>query len=240
MNCCFCSDVLWANKSVRRKNMNRLEKELDSITSNANFLEFHVSDNCLSSSKDFSKQFAELMSEYNLDWSAETRVDMVDKKTLNYLSKSGCVELEFGVETMNEDVLKLTNKKQDRKKILRAFELTKEAGINVHTNWMIGLPGETKESMLENIDFACNLVENGLIDTLNHVIMVPYPGTPLERNPEKYGIRILNKNWEEYDEYGLPVFESKSMTRQDALKLYEYSNERFAEVLEKTHNSILA
>ena len=239
MNCCFCSDVLWANKSVRRKSINRLKRELDSITSGSNFLEFHVSDNCLSSSKTFARQFAEVILDYNLDWTAETRVDMIDKETLEYLAKSGCVELEYGVESANEHVLRLTNKRQDKRKIIRAFELTKEAGINVHTNWMIGLPGETKESMLCNIEFACDMVRKGLIDTLNHVVMVPYPGTPLAKNPDKYGIRILTKDWEQYDEYGLPVFESDTMTRQETIELYEYANKRFAEVLGDTHNSIL-
>lgn len=239
MNCCFCSDVLWTNKTVRRKSMERLKKELDSININTHFLEFHVGDNCLSSSKVFAKQFAELISDYNLDWTAETRVDMIDKETLEYLAKSGCVELEYGVESANENVLRLTNKKQDKRKIIGAFELTKEAGINVHTNWMIGLPGETKESMLYNIEFACDMVRKRLIDTLNHVIMVPYPGTPLAKNPDKYGIRILTKDWTQYDEYGLPVFESDTMTRQEALKLYEYANKRFSEVLEETHNSML-
>lgn len=239
MNCCFCSDVLWTNKAVRRKSIARLKKELDSITKNAKFLEFHVSDNCLSSSKTFAKQFAEVISDYNLDWTAETRVDMVDRETLKSLAESGCVELEYGIESVNEHVLKLTDKRQDKKKIIRALELTKEAGINVHTNWMIGLPGETKESMLSNIEFACDMVRKGLIDTLNHVIMVPYPGTPLAKNPDKYGIRILTKDWKQYDEYGLPVFESATMTRQETLELYELANKRFAEVLAETHNSML-
>lgn len=104
---------------------------------------------------------------------------------------------------------------------------------------MIGLPGETKESMLYNIEFACDMVRKGLIDTLNHVIMVPYPGTPLARDPVKYGIKILTKDWNQYDEYGIPVFESDTMTRKEALELYELSNKRFAEVLEETHNSML-
>lgn len=239
MNCCFCSDVLWTNKVVRRKSIDRIRRELESIVSNASFLEFHFSDNCLSFSKSFAKQLAELVSDYNLDWTAETRVDMVDKETLECLARSGCVELEYGVESMNEEVLKLTGKNQDKKKIIRAFELTKEVGINVHTNWMIGLPGETKESVLENIEFACEMVTKGLIDTLNHVIMVPYPGTPLAKKPDKYGIKILTKDWTQYDEYGLPVFESKTIGRKKILKLYEYANMRFSEVLEETHNSML-
>ncbi|MEM4330553.1 MAG: hypothetical protein QW273_00930 [Candidatus Pacearchaeota archaeon] len=83
------------------------------------------------------------------------------------------------------------------------------------------------------------MVKRGLIDTFNHVIMVPYPGTPLARNPDKYGIKILTRDWKQYDEYGLPVFESRTIERKEILDLYEYANIRFAEVLEETHNSML-
>jgi len=50
---------------------------------------------------------------------------MIDKETLEYSAKSRYIELEYGVESVNEHVLRLTNKKQDERKIIKAFELTK-------------------------------------------------------------------------------------------------------------------
>ena len=156
---------------------------------------------------------------------------MVTQESLNHWARCGCVELEFGGESAVDYVLNKSNKTITRTQIRKAFEMAKNAGICVHTNWMVGLPGETSEAALETIDFVYEATQKGIIDTMDYYIMVPYPGSLVAATPSNYGIRILNSNWVEYNEDLLPVFESQTFPRQEIYDIWMIGNERFVEVL---------
>jgi len=233
MDCCFCADSLWSNQTVRRKSVARLEEELDNLRRNVRFLDLHIADNCLSSNRRYSLAFAELLSSYDFDWTGETRIDMVDSELLRRFSKAGCVELEYGGESAVNNVLERSKKRLTREKMVRAFEMTKEAGIDVHTNWMVGLPGETREKALDTIDFVCSMTQRGLIDTMDYFIMVPYPGTPVASNPRRFGIRILTKDWARYNEDSIPVYKHSTFSRVEIMEVFQEGNKRFAEALSR-------
>ena len=96
---------------------------------------------------------------------------------------------------------------------------------------MVGLPRETRETAIETIDFVCDKVRKSLIDTMDYFIMVPYPGSPVSKNPEKFGIQISSKNWKKYNEDALPVCESKIFPRDKIFETWKDGIERFVEVL---------
>ena len=231
MECCFCADVLWANQKVRKKSLERVEREVRNAISNTQFVEFHFADNCFSVNRKYANGLAEIMGGLGVDWTVETRVDMVDQDSLNRWAKNGCIEIEYGGESAVDSVLTHSNKKITREQMVKAFEMTKEAGIYVHTNWMVGLPRETRETEVETIDFVCNMTRRGLTDTMDYFIMVPYPGTPISKNPEKFGIQVSSKNWRKYNEDVPPVCESKVFSRDEIFETWKYGIEKFAEVL---------
>jgi len=106
-------------------------------------------------------------------FSVNARVDTADLPMMKMLKKAGCRELLVGFESGDQQVL---NNIQKRATIEQAEEFmarTKEAGLDVHGTFVVGLPGETKETIDKTIDFA-----NGLgLHTLQFSAAMPFPGT---------------------------------------------------------------
>jgi len=111
MQCAFCSDVLWNNQKVRKKGLERVEKEIDIIKSGISFVELYVSDDSFSVDRRYSMEVADVLKSANVDWSCETRVDMVTPSLLKHYQDCGCVEVDYGAESAVQQVLDKSNKK---------------------------------------------------------------------------------------------------------------------------------
>jgi radical SAM superfamily enzyme YgiQ (UPF0313 family) len=129
-----------------------------------------------------------------LSWSLYNgiRVDKIDKELLELLKKSGCYRISIGVESGNQQILNNIHKGTRIEDIKKVFKLAKEVGIETLGFFMIGLPGETEETMQDTINFALKL------KTLPKLsILMPLPGTPIFEEWDKKGY-ILSKHWPDY------------------------------------------
>jgi len=153
----------------------------------------------------------------DIPWSCETRVNLVDDELLRVMEDAGCYMIEYGVESGNQGILNNLKKDITLEKIIEAFKLTQEAGIETVAYFMLGSPHETPETIRETIEFAKRIDP----DFVQYSITTPYPGTELyslgvedDRVPEK---------WEEYTYANLesatnPGFETKTLTRGELMK----------------------
>lgn len=93
-----------------------------------------------------------------IKWDCAGTVSLVDKDLLLLMKKAGCRGISFGIESGSQYVLdKILNKRQT---VHRAREVIQEAGeakLRTHCWFMIGIPGETKEQMLETVELAKNI-----------------------------------------------------------------------------------
>jgi len=131
----------------------------------------------------------------NLRWTCNSRVDYVDEEMLQLMGQAGCWLISWGIESGNEQILKHARKGADPKKAKRALTWAHQAGIKNWGYFIIGLPGETEETIQETIAFAKDLP----LDIALFHIAAPYPGTPfffevVENNWFRPGTR-----WEEVD-----------------------------------------
>ena len=108
----------------------------------------------------------------HLKWSCNARVDM-DSETLKKMKQAGCRLLCVGFETPRQKVLDNIHKRTTRKMQLDFMESTKEAGLLVNGCFILGLPGDTKETIRETIEFAKELNP----DTAQFYPLMVYPGT---------------------------------------------------------------
>ena len=99
-------------------------------------------------------------------------------------------KLEFSGDP---DVLLSIDKKIDHDTIRQAFKNAKQVGLETIGFFIIGLPGETEETMDRTIEFACE------VDPLiaNFSMMTPYPGTKVYEIAKRQG-RLLLTDWEDY------------------------------------------
>lgn len=126
-------------------------------------------------------------------WEAPARVDTTDKPLLKLMQKAGCVRLRYGVESGDENILKLMNKKIDLEQAKEVFRLTKAAGIEAFAYFMIGYAHENTETIKRTIDFAIKL-DPGLV---MFTVVTPYPNTLLYELARKEGL-ITNDYWREF------------------------------------------
>ena len=110
----------------------------------------------------------------NIKWTCNSRVDFVDEEELQLMHKAGCWFISWGIESGNDAILKHAHKGATTGKAEQALKWAHDAGIMNWGYFIIGLPGETEETIKQTIQFAKKLP----LDIALFHIAAPYPGTP--------------------------------------------------------------
>lgn len=130
----------------------------------------------------------------NIHYKGHTRSNLLTEGQTWHLKQSGCEEFGLGIESADDKVLELNNKKETAKDHKKAIKILKKVGIRLKTYWMAGLPGETDETLEINKQFVIDTQpEKWTLSTFT-----PYPGSPIWKEPEKYGIKIIHYDWEKW------------------------------------------
>ncbi|MEJ2706176.1 MAG: radical SAM protein [Anaerolineales bacterium] len=131
----------------------------------------------------------------NIKWMCNSRVDFVDEEMLALMGKAGCWLISWGIESGNEQILKHAHKGAYPDKAERALKWAKKAGIMNWGYFIIGLPGETEETIRQTIDFAKRLP----LDIALFHVAAPYPGTPFFFEVVENGWFRPGTRWEQVD-----------------------------------------
>ena len=115
---------------------------------------------------------------WDIEWACRSRVDVVDNEILAEAAKAGCKRIYFGIESSHPDVLKTINKQINIPQIKKAINLSHQYGIKVMGFFMIGNPGETKESIQDSIRFAKSLD----LDFVQFSRTIAKPGSQLAKD----------------------------------------------------------
>jgi len=121
------------------------------------------------------------------------RANLADKELLAHMKAAGLKRTAFGVESGDPDILRSINKRLNLDTIRWAFRNAREVGVETIGFFILGLPGETEETMERTIRFAIEL--DPLI--ANFSMMTPFPGTKVYELVKREG-RLLMKTWEDY------------------------------------------
>jgi radical SAM superfamily enzyme YgiQ (UPF0313 family) len=100
------------------------------------------------------------------------------------MAKAGCDTISWGIESANEEILKNARKGTTAERARRSLGFAKKQGIRNFGYFIIGLPGETRETIQETIDFSKELP----LDLAIFHIAAPYPGTP-------FFFQVMENNW---------------------------------------------
>ncbi|MFH1903610.1 MAG: radical SAM protein [Candidatus Omnitrophota bacterium] len=120
----------------------------------------------------------------NLSWSCSGRVDSVnDLSLLKLMKKSGCWQINYGIESGEEKILEFAQKSTSVGQIEKALRLTRQAGIQSKGYFIFGLPGETEKTMAKTIRFAKRLP----LSDVSVFMLTPFPGSKIYDIAEQYG-----------------------------------------------------
>ncbi|HEX2711453.1 MAG TPA: hopanoid biosynthesis associated radical SAM protein HpnJ [Candidatus Acidoferrales bacterium] len=144
--------------------------------------EFFFDDDTFTDDLPRAEEIARRLGRLGLTWSCNAKAN-VPRKTLEILKDNGLRLLLVGYESGNQQILN-NIKKGIRLDIAREFARNaKELGITVHGTFILGLPGETPETIRETIRFACDVEP----ETIQVSLAAPYPGTELYRQAQEHG-----------------------------------------------------
>jgi radical SAM superfamily enzyme YgiQ (UPF0313 family) len=146
-----------------------------------------------------------------VEWVCCTRANMTDLPSLKKMREAGCLELAVGIESGSETILKNINKGVSKDEIRACATACKQAGILFYGMTIVGLPGETRETMKETVDFIKE------IDPFytQFCFSTPFPNTDMYGWYKERGL-LLHEDWSKYSPLSQePVVRTEALTAED-------------------------
>ncbi len=193
--CIFCQGRKMVGHRIRTRSPSLIVDEIEQILSYG-IDRINVADDLFVSSPKRVKEVCEEIMRRRLQfsWSAFARVNTVDKETLQLMREAGCDSISFGVETGNAEMMKRIKKGITLAQARRAVSLCRDVGIIPHTSFIVGLPGESSETLRETAEFAADLGS-----LYGYHMLAPFPGTTVREDIADYDLEILTDDWTKYD-----------------------------------------
>ncbi len=148
------------------------------------------------------------------------RLEHVDQELLALLKRSGCWQVNFGIESGDPEVLKKHRKFFGLDEVGRKLQMVRDAGMRVKGLFMVGLPGEDETAIRRTIDYALSLP----LDEINVTKFTPFPGAPVYRTIRDHG--VFEENWPLMNCMNF-VFVPHGMTKAQLEGLYDEFIRRF-------------
>jgi len=195
--CIFCVGRKMHGPKVRYRKAHAVVDELQYL-STLGFPQVNIADDLFTAKKSHCLAICDEIIRRGLKvkWSCFARVDTVSTPLLRKMKEAGCATVGFGVESGNAEILKTIRKKITLPKVVDAIEMCNEAGLQAHFSFILGLPGETPETVDETVRFVKKL--EGLGGFCGFHLLAPFPGTAVRDRRDEYQIRILTNDWSEY------------------------------------------
>jgi len=214
-NCSFCASSAMHGHKLRLRSAENVVDEMEHLISDHNAEMIAFMDDTFTLNQRRVEKICEDIKRRNMDvyWGCTARVDTLSKNMLEKMKDAGCITLFLGVESGDQQILNDVNKKITIEKIKKTFELTRELDVRTIASVVLGMPGDTRESIENTIKFVRSLNPSYAIFSL----ATPYPGTAFYRNAaDKNMIKI--DDWSKYTLLS-PVLETVDCTLDELKKL---------------------
>ena len=196
--CTFClwPDILYGHK-FRARSAKNVVDEIEEAVRVYGHDEIYFDDDTFTIDRqrvlDICRMIQERGLEQEVEWTAQCRVDTVDREMLEAMKAANCGYILFGVESGSPKMLKKMKKGITPDKVRQAFKLTREVGIKTQAFFLFGMPGETQETIQETIEFAKELNAS----STQFAVAIPHPGTALYQECKTNGW-LTSENWADY------------------------------------------
>ena len=136
------------------------------------------------------KKICEILKSLALQWKCLSRGDIIDREMVKWMAEAGCIEVSFGVESGSQQILQNVNRNVPTERSIEAIRACNERGIRTRAFFIVGLPGESWQSIEETRQFILKARPT----TVNFSLFMPYPGSDIFENPGKYDIYFDKQN----------------------------------------------
>ena len=223
--CTYCSQGIFGH-NVRWKSPERIVDEMFRML-DLGFNDIHIKDDNFTADIEKAKVVCRLLVErkFPAPWALPTGVNIhdVDSEFFQLAKAAGCYMVSFGIESASPEVLRNVNKNQSPEQIRDAVNMAHHAGLETVGFFMIGLPGDTEETIQETMRFACSLP----LTYAKASMTLPFPSSALFRQIDMEG-RIKSKDWDIYNFHSTTdVWEHENLSWDTIRKYYGMFHRKF-------------
>ncbi|MFX1263630.1 MAG: B12-binding domain-containing radical SAM protein [Promethearchaeota archaeon] len=186
--CDFCSNPIFG-RSYRERSASNVVAEMREIKG-LGYDRVFFADDCFTQNLNRVDEICDILIEEKLDleWMCLSRADRLNRRTARKMAQAGCVQIFFGIESGDERMLRVMNKRIVPLDVMKSIDLVQRAGIATGGFFILGYPGETNSSLLETLRFSSSLS----LDYLSYSFPYPIVGTGLYT---KVRGRITRPEW---------------------------------------------
>ena len=212
--CSYCPYLVFGNYRVRKPE--NLIKELIHLKRRYGIKAFYFRDPTFSLGENRIKKIAHLIikNNLNLKWGCETRTDLLAIPLIKILYQAGLRAIKIGVESTDHALLKKHSRippaVEHQEEIIKFCE---KIGIKVIAFYIIGIPGDTRNSIKNAIRYSKKLNTS----FVNFTVCTPIPGTQFYKQMSS---KITDSNLNHYDNFHV-VFKHDNLTKEEILKYQE-------------------
>ena len=221
--CDFCADATYYGKKLRLKSPAKIAKEIDWVKTKFGIKDFLFWAESATLKPDWTMQVCDAIIDFGLKvrFVINSRPDHVNPTLLQKLRQAGCWMIGYGLESGSDKMLKLMGKNSTIESSRNAVRWAKEAGLAVTGHFVLGYPGETRETAAETIKFA--LEEP--VDFAQFYCAVPFPGSALYERARKEGL-ITTTDWEKFEQ-NYCVISTPELNAQDLVRIRNEAYRKF-------------
>jgi len=174
--CNFCYRM---DEGFRSRSSEGIIEEIQLVKRNYGITYINFQDELLMSSKERAISLSEafIKSKLNIKWICNGRLNFAIPEVLNAMKKAGCMAINYGIESMDDNVLRNMNKALTTKLINEGVKNTLNAGMSPGLNIIFGNIGDNKETLKKDLKFLLKYNDGNQLRTIRPV--TPYPGCPL-------------------------------------------------------------
>lgn len=183
--CAFCYRM---DEGFRPRSQESIVAEIKLLKSKYGITYISFTDELLMSSvaRTTSLCMAFLKDKLDIRWECNGRLNFAKPELLRLMKKAGCVFINYGIEALDDTVLKKMNKCLTVAQIITGIEATLQAGISPGFNVIFGNVGDTQETLDKGVRFLLKYDDGAQLRTIRPV--TPYPGSPLYYQALKTGL----------------------------------------------------
>jgi radical SAM superfamily enzyme YgiQ (UPF0313 family) len=227
-SCTFCSKDIYQRIVTFRSAQNVLN-EIDFLVNKYKIRQLDILDDNFSQNRKRLEAILDGIIKKNyglaINMQSGIRTESLDESILKKFKKAGVFKLAFGIESADENVLRLHKKMLKLGKVEETVKIAKKLGFIVYGFFIIGLPGETNEGFKKTMAFAEKLD----LDIANFCMAIPFVGTELYKMIEDKGRFLVDtsKNIDSGFYDGTVFFIYDNYTEEDLLKRYKMAYKKF-------------
>jgi radical SAM superfamily enzyme YgiQ (UPF0313 family) len=221
-DCSFCASLLmWNRKWVPR--------EIDHVIDEMRFMQetlgtkgFYFREDNFTVNNKRLLGFCEAVKPLKTEWMAESRIDTINDNVLSKMAESGCRALWFGIESTVSEIQKTIDKTLSLDMIRESLTLCKKHGIRTGGSFMIGLPNDTKETIMRNIKESKTLGLDHVFYNRVHSI----PGTRMYRE-------IIDNDLDDYSKENIIIPSTYYLSANKVNRLFYRKTGKWKAIIKK-------